>query len=179
MLRAAVLKDAPVLFLENKACYAARANFPGAWPRFLRLLRRTPTRPSPPLPDSGGNVTLVCCGGTLLAWMGAPPDRIRGVGGISRARSIRWRWTNRRLIVPGAPVMTLEEGTLAAGFGAELHAALSEHFPGRMGRSSRLGARELPVAAARGLEDGVLPQAEDVVRCIRALVDPGARDGGA
>jgi pyruvate/2-oxoglutarate/acetoin dehydrogenase E1 component len=189
MLRAAVLKDAPVLFLENKVCYAARTKvsagsmaddffvyFAGDADAPIVCLSLTQFEQE--------DVTLLCYGGTLPIAMEAAvrlltesevsarilapsrlhPLEVERIGG---------------LIVPGAPVLTLEEGTVAAGFGAELHAALSEHFPGRMGRFGRLGARELPVAAARGLEDSILPQAEDVVRCIRALVDPGAREGGA
>ena len=33
----------------------------------------------------------------------------------------------------------------------------------------RIGALELPIGSARTLEDQVLPQADDVVACVRAL----------
>jgi 2-oxoisovalerate dehydrogenase E1 component len=186
MLRAAVLNDSPVLFLENKVCYAARpkispesmaddffvyyAGDAGAPIVCLSLTQ-----------FEDETATLLCYGGALPVAMEAAvrlltefeisvrilapgrlyPLEVEGMGG---------------LIVPGSPVLSLEEGAPAAGFGAEVFAALSEKFPGKISRFCRIGARELPVAAARSLEESILPQVDEIVRSIRALAVPGAQD---
>lgn len=189
MLRAAVLKESPVLFLENKACYGARAKvsagsmaddffvyFAGDADAPIACLSLTRFERE--------DVTLVCYGGTLPIAMEAAVRLLTEFEVSVRilAPSRLYPLEADRLgglIVPGSPVLTLEEGTLAAGFGAEVVAALSERFPGTTGRLCRVGARELPVAAARSLEDGILPQAEDIVRTVRALVDPVAKNEDA
>lgn len=74
------------------------------------------------------------------------------------------------LLVPGAPVATAEEGTLPYGVGAELCAVLTEFSGGKMGPFRRIGARNFPIAAARSLEDQILPQEDDIAASIRALV---------
>ena len=188
MLQAAVLKDSPVLFLENKACYATRPKvaeecmvddffvyFAGDAEAPIACLSLTQFEDE--------TATLVCYGGTLPTAMEAAvrlltesetsvrilvparlyPLEVERIGG---------------LMVPGAPILTAEEGVLAGGFGAELCAALTERFPGQMGRFSRIGARDLPVAAARSLEDSILPQVEEIVRGMRALTGPGQQDRG-
>jgi 2-oxoisovalerate dehydrogenase E1 component len=188
MLRAAVLKESPVLFLENKVCYAARVKisegamvddffvyFSGDADAPIACLSLTQFE------EEGA--TIVCYGGTLPVAMEAAVRLLTefeiSVRILAPARLCPLEVERIGGLIPhGSPVLTVEEGTLAAGFGAELCAALSEHFPGKMGRSRRIGARDLPVAAARSLEDGILPQADEIVRSIRALADRGARDEG-
>ncbi|MFQ5458177.1 MAG: dehydrogenase E1 component subunit alpha/beta, partial [Myxococcota bacterium] len=181
MLEAAVLSDNPVLFVENKVSYGARPRIKaGAMAGdFFAFFAGEDAAPSLCLSLTefeDERATLICYGGALPLAMEAAvrlltefeisvrvlapgrlyPLDVEGLG---------------ELLVPGAPVMTLEEGSLPAGFGAELGAALAERFPGRMGGFGRIGARELPVAAARSLEDDILPQCDAVVRRMISLVD--------
>jgi pyruvate/2-oxoglutarate/acetoin dehydrogenase E1 component len=66
-------------------------------------------------------------------------------------------------------LLTLEEATPEAGWGAELVALASEHTP--MGlRAGRVGAMAMPVPAAGTLEQAVLPGVEKVVEAAIALV---------
>lgn len=60
-------------------------------------------------------------------------------------------------------LLTLEEGSLPLGWGAEIVARLHETaIPGLEAR--RLGAKDMPVPAAAPLEEAVLPGVEDIQR---------------
>ncbi len=74
------------------------------------------------------------------------------------------------LVRAGGRLLTAEEGTLPAGWGAEVVAACAERGWLR-GRVGRVAARNTPVPAARELEEQVLPQVADVVRAALALRD--------
>ena len=66
-------------------------------------------------------------------------------------------------------LVTVEEGGLTLGWGAELIARLVELTPGRL-NAARVAARDLPVPAAPSLEMAVLPQLEDILRAVRKVV---------
>ncbi|MCX7609673.1 MAG: hypothetical protein N2049_10715, partial [Anaerolineales bacterium] len=65
-------------------------------------------------------------------------------------------------------LLTVEEGTLTLGWGAEVAARSIEVVSGLKVR--RVAARDLPIANARSLEDVILPQVRDVVEAALSLI---------
>ncbi len=68
-------------------------------------------------------------------------------------------------------LLTVEEGTLTLGWGAELAARAVEHIDD-FGRHHirRVAARDLPIANAKSLEDAILPSVQDIVNSALSLV---------
>jgi pyruvate/2-oxoglutarate/acetoin dehydrogenase E1 component len=67
-------------------------------------------------------------------------------------------------------LITLEEGTLTAGFGAEIAARVqSEAWGSLHGPTRRIAAPDTAIPAAATLESSVLPGVRDVVAAVRAL----------
>jgi pyruvate/2-oxoglutarate/acetoin dehydrogenase E1 component len=65
-------------------------------------------------------------------------------------------------------LLTVEEGTLSLGWGAEVVARSVEQIKGLQVR--RVAARDLPVASARNLEDAILPSVQDILQAARELI---------
>jgi len=65
-------------------------------------------------------------------------------------------------------LLTIEEGTLSLGWGAELVARSVEKIEGLHVR--RVAAMDLPIANARSLEDAILPSVTDVINAALSLV---------
>ncbi|HKZ55052.1 MAG TPA: transketolase C-terminal domain-containing protein [Anaerolineales bacterium] len=171
LLRSAVLEDDdPVLFIEHKLLYSRPVQpldalpefnverFPGRYPLYRLTLEGAPP-PTLTMAAYGGmaevgmqavrrlayELELFC---ELLVYtelsplsMGPLLDRLHG--------------TQR--------LLTLEEGTLTLGWGAEVAARAAEGLPGSL-RVARVAARDLPIPASGPLEAAVLPQVEDVMR---------------
>jgi pyruvate/2-oxoglutarate/acetoin dehydrogenase E1 component len=68
-------------------------------------------------------------------------------------------------------LVTLEEGNLTLGWGAEVLAQVSEHFSGEPLVTARVAALDLPVPAAPTLEHEVLPQVDDILQKVRKVVN--------
>jgi len=66
-------------------------------------------------------------------------------------------------------LLTVEEGTLSLGWGAEVIARMAESR-NRPDRSQRVAARDLPIANARSLEDAILPSVQDIVQAALNLI---------
>ena len=66
-------------------------------------------------------------------------------------------------------LLTIEEGTRALGWGAEVLAQVNERLPG-LKNSARVAALDLPVPAAPALEQVVLPQVEDIIAAAKKMV---------
>lgn len=64
-------------------------------------------------------------------------------------------------------LLTVEEGTLTLGWGAEVAARAVETVSGLQVR--RVAARDLPIANSRPLEDAILPQVADIVAAARSF----------
>lgn len=68
-------------------------------------------------------------------------------------------------------LLTVEEGTLTLGWGAEVVARAAERSAELGLRAARrVAARDLPIANARPLEDAILPQVQDVVAAAFSLI---------
>ena len=65
-------------------------------------------------------------------------------------------------------LLTVEEGTLSLGWGAELAARAAETVDGL--RVRRVAALDFPVANAKSLEDAILPLVQDIVGAALSLV---------
>lgn len=68
-------------------------------------------------------------------------------------------------------LVTVEEGNLSVGWGAETMARIAERLNGKIGACGRVAARDLPVAAAPSLENAILPQLDDLLRAVRKVVN--------
>jgi len=184
MLRRAVLEsEDPVLFVENKLMYGQPNEQPQDG-RLAEFATRTTDERYPTLTLSLNSfaepdLTLTTYGGMLPVAMEAslelameheifaeivapsllsplPAEALLGALGRSR-----------RLIVA-------EEGTLTAGWGAEVVARLMDranfHFA-----SARVAAKDGIIPTSRPLEEGVLPQPRDIVAAALKLVSSGKR----
>jgi pyruvate/2-oxoglutarate/acetoin dehydrogenase E1 component len=65
-------------------------------------------------------------------------------------------------------LLTVEEGTLSLGWGAEVAARAVERMDGL--RVRRVAALDLPIASAKSLEDAILPSVQDIVNAALGLV---------
>jgi pyruvate/2-oxoglutarate/acetoin dehydrogenase E1 component len=65
-------------------------------------------------------------------------------------------------------LLTIEEGTLSLGWGAEIAARIVSVLPGT--KIARLAAAETPVPASQVLEKSTLPQVEDIVSFVQKMV---------
>ena len=65
-------------------------------------------------------------------------------------------------------LLTVEEGTLSLGWGAEVAARAVERMDGL--RVRRVAALDLPTANAKSLEDAILPSVQDIVNAALSLV---------
>lgn len=68
-------------------------------------------------------------------------------------------------------LVTIEEGGLSLGWGAEVLARVTESLPGRCLAVKRVAARDLPVPAAPTLEMDVLPQVEDIINGVKEVTN--------
>jgi pyruvate/2-oxoglutarate/acetoin dehydrogenase E1 component len=66
-------------------------------------------------------------------------------------------------------LLTVEEGTLSLGWGAEVSARAVETMDGLQVR--RVAALDLPIATAKSLENAILPSVQDVVKAGLSLVN--------
>jgi pyruvate/2-oxoglutarate/acetoin dehydrogenase E1 component len=66
-------------------------------------------------------------------------------------------------------LLTIEEGTLTMGWGAEVGARAAEAIPG-LNCLRRLAAQDTPVPASAELEKTALPQVDDIIDSVRKMV---------
>lgn len=177
LLAAAILHTAdPVLFVENKLLYLERI-FDGDTEWALTEER----------------TSLAPC--YRLTLQGAPPADLTiaaygHMATLARQAATRLAYEHEifaEIIVPTqlAPLdegniiasarrtgrlLTLEEGTLALGWGAEVVARVAEALGPSLRAVHRLAALDLPIPAAVPLEKRVLPQVEDILAAARRLV---------
>ncbi len=67
-------------------------------------------------------------------------------------------------------LLSIEEGTLSMGWGAEILARVAEEGSGKTQKMKRLAARECPVPASMKLEEECLPGVEAIIKAVREMV---------
>jgi len=175
LLAAAIADDDPVLFVEHKLLYTRPLLEPGkgdliefqvektgdAYPAFI--LR----------PADSARLTIACYGYNfeyaraaaldllmeheifveiVLFSQLSPFDLEPVFSSLARTRKL----------------LTVEEGTLSLGWGAEVAARAVERMDGL--RIRRVAALDLPVANAKSLEDAILPSVQDIINAALSLV---------
>jgi pyruvate/2-oxoglutarate/acetoin dehydrogenase E1 component len=68
-------------------------------------------------------------------------------------------------------VLTIEEGNLTLGWGAEIITRLVENLSPPI-RIARVAAKESPIPASPPLEEDILPNLTDILKAVRVLMDP-------
>jgi pyruvate/2-oxoglutarate/acetoin dehydrogenase E1 component len=179
--RAILSDDDPVLFIENKLLYGKTILRPGdgAELTFSRI------------PPQAGDYTPAYA----LSVSGAPAPRLTlatygYMVEIAREALLRLAYEHEvfaEMVVPTrlAPIqvdpivsslrqtmrlLTVEEGTLSLGWGAEVVARCAEALGGELGAARRLGALEGPIPASKPLEDAALPDVDTVIRAALEMV---------
>ena len=66
-------------------------------------------------------------------------------------------------------LLTVEEGTLSAGWGAEILARCAETLGGQLKAVRRVAAMETPIPAAAGLERSSLPDVDDILHAAETI----------
>jgi pyruvate/2-oxoglutarate/acetoin dehydrogenase E1 component len=179
MLLAAIDEDDPVFFVENKLMYG-RPNRRPVDGRVGELRCREVGAPYPALcfsgnDFSGGAATIVTYGGMLPVALEAAirliieHELFTEVLALGRLLPLDLEPVLESVARTGS-LVTLEEGTLTAGIGAEIAARVqSEAWDDLRRPVERIAARDGIIPAARTLEDAVLPSVGDVVRSVTAL----------
>ncbi len=174
LLERAIADDDPVLFIEHKLLYARPflGQAPGelvdfeiekvgdAYPTYI-LRFPAPARPRLTLACYGYNFELarstalellyereIYCEIVLFSCL-SPFDVSPLLGSLKRTQRL----------------MTIEEGSLTGGWGAEIVARSAEAGISGL-QAQRLAGRDLPIANARSLEDVILPTQEAVTRAV-------------
>jgi pyruvate/2-oxoglutarate/acetoin dehydrogenase E1 component len=179
LLLAAIDDDDPVFFIENKLMYG-RPNRRPTGGRLGDLAARESEGPYPALSFSGngfagGETTIVTYGGMLPIVLEAAvrliieDELFTEVVCLSRLLPLDLEQVLESVARTGS-LVTVEEGTLTGGIGAEIAARVqSEAWDDLRRPVERIAARDGIIPAAPTLEEAVLPGVDDVVSAVRAL----------
>jgi acetoin:2,6-dichlorophenolindophenol oxidoreductase subunit beta len=179
LLLAAIDDDEPVFFIENKLMYG-RPNRRPANGRLGDLQCAETEGPYPALSFSGngfagGETTIVTYGGMLPIVLEAAvrliieDELFTEVVCLSRLLPLDLEPVIESVARTGS-LVTVEEGTLTGGVGAEIAARVqSEAWDDLRRPVERIAARDGIIPAAPTLEEAVLPGVDDVVSAVRAL----------
>ena len=179
LLASAVEEDGPVFFIENKLMYGRQNRRPeDGYVDQLRCVETQDTYPALTFSGSdftAGSATIVTYGGMVPVALAAATDLILEeeifceVVVLSRLLPLDVEPVLASVSRTGA-LVTIEEGTLTGGIGAELAAVVQEQAWGELRRPvRRVASRDGVIPSARGLEDAVLPGVRDVVEAVLAL----------
>jgi 2-oxoisovalerate dehydrogenase E1 component len=180
LLRAAIADDDPVLFVEHKLLYTRPLLEPGqgdlvdygiekfgeAYPVYV--LRMANTAPHLTIATYGYNFELARAAAIdlmmeheifaeiVLFSQLSPFDLEALFPSLARTKRL----------------LTVEEGSLTLGWGAEVAAQVAEFRNGSCGYSiSRVAALDVPIANAKSLEDAILPTVQGIVEASLGLVE--------
>lgn len=178
LLLAAIAEDDPVLFVEHKLLYTRPLLQPGqgdladftlenGGEPFPYFVLRPPYAPRLTLATYGYNFELarqaaleLMMEHEIFAEMVvfsqlSPFDLTPLFASLARTRRL----------------LTVEEGTLTLGWGAEVAARAAERSADfSLCTARRVAARDLPIANSRPLEDAILPQVQDIVSAALSLL---------
>jgi 2-oxoisovalerate dehydrogenase E1 component len=183
LLAEAVADDEPVFFIENKLLYGRPNRRPeGGYVDEFRCVEGGGPYPALTFSGnglSGGEATLVTYGGMLPVALEAARELVlehelfTEVVALGQLLPLDLDPVLESVARTGA-LVTVEEGTLTAGVGAEIAARVQAEAWDDLRRPvCRVAARDTIVPAARPLEDEMLPGAADVVGSVMELA--GAR----
>lgn len=184
LLSAAIADEDPVLFIEHKILYAKTLLLPGSgeladWEvsrwgdSYPTFTLRIPNIESSNITIAtyGYNLELVLAAAHELIYEYEIFPEIILFSQLSPFPSASPLFSSvhhtRRLL-------TVEEGTLTLGWGAEIAARSSEQASARQGvrdlKIRRVAALDLPVANSKSLEDAILPSRESILKAALELV---------
>ncbi len=177
LAQAILAGQGPLLFVENKLQYLLPVHTPASLPEFSLAIEGPPDAPL-----------------FRLAVQGAPAPQVTiaaygYMAELARQAMLKLAYEHElfvELIVFTrlAPIedqvllnatrqtgrlLTLEEGALSAGWGAEVLARAATALGPHLKASYRLAARDLPVPASGPLENAVLPSVQDIMHAARRL----------
>ena len=164
LLRAAIADPDPVVFVENKALYAMKAEVPAELP-VIPLGQAATLR-------EGRDVSIIAYGAAVHTALAAA-SQLAGEGveaEILDLRSIQ-PWDEQavlRSLAKTHRLVVVHEAVEAFGVGAEIVARMADiGFDELDGPIVRVGAPFMPVPFSKGLETAYLPSAERVVQAVR------------
>lgn len=173
LLKSAVRDDDPVIFLENKQRYDLEGEVPEG-DHTVPLCETDVKRP-------GEDVTVVAVGGMV--------DRALEAAETLSADGIECEVVDPRTLVPldVEPILAsvrethrlvvVEEAPTFGGYGGEIAATVAEEALFYLDAPiERVGAPFTPVPFAENLEQAYLPDASDVQRAVREVVDADVGD---
>lgn len=168
LLKSAIRDDDPVLFVEHKLLYGMREAVPAA-EELAPIGRARVARAGTDLTIAahGHMVTLALRAADELAREGVRAEvlDLRTLRPLDAAAVLESVGRTQHLV-------TVEEGVLAGGIGAEVAALVAEKAVTSLdGPIVRVGAADCPVPASRVLEDAVLPSAARIVAAARRALD--------
>lgn len=177
LLRTAVLEDEdPVLFLEHKLLYAESLQAVGEGPEW-HVEPTGGAYPAYRVRVAGAPAPVL----TIAAYGYAAEIARRSLQVLAIEHEIFAELVIFTHLSPFDPaplldslrqthrLLTMEEGTRTLGWGAEVLASAME-APGAGFRAGRVAALDLPIPAARPLEDAVLPSVEKTIAAALALL---------
>ncbi len=162
-LTAVMGDEAPVLFLENKLLYTRPLALPDDEGWIGNFATRSddapyPTRRLSPTDFKRTDVVIATYGGMTEICLEAA-ERLLLEHEIA-AEVVVYSQIQPLAALRADRLVTVEEGITEWGWGAELIASAQPR------RSARVGAKNVPIPAARSLEEDVLPQTDDVVAAV-------------
>jgi 2-oxoisovalerate dehydrogenase E1 component len=171
MLRSAIADPDPVVIVESRALYQTKGMVPlGA----------------PAEPVGGARVrregadVVVLTWGTMVPQALAAAERLAADGVEACVVDLRWldplddETIERVVRASAGRVLVVHEANLTGGFGAEVAARVHErHFDYLDAPVARLGAPDTRMPSAPSLQRALLPDADAIVRTVRALATGG------
>jgi pyruvate/2-oxoglutarate/acetoin dehydrogenase E1 component len=176
MLSAAIYDNDPVLFIEHKLLYASQLMETGMGEMADYQVEQTkgpyPTFTLRPLSDA--SLTIACYGYNFELARSAALELLMEYEIYTEI--VLFSQLSPFSLEPlflslehTRKLLTVEEGTLSMGWGAEVLARIGERIVGV--HTKRVAAMDLPIANARNLEDVILPSIRGIVDAALALVD--------
>jgi|YNPNPStandDraft_1061719.scaffolds.fasta_scaffold02757_3 pyruvate/2-oxoglutarate/acetoin dehydrogenase E1 component len=166
LLKAAIDDPDPVLFVEHKLLYWTKGHVPRepyTLPFGVAATRR-----------HGNDVTIVAHSRMVSAALAASETLAKeGVDAeVIDLRTLSPLDTDTitASVEKTGRLVTVEEGYLCNGIGAEISARVAERaFPSLKAPIVRVGGADVPIPYSPPLEDAAIPQTADIVRAVRTL----------
>src|SRR6202521_1422323 len=172
LLRTAIRCDDPVLFLEHKRLYRetyGRAPYPG---------------PDYTIPFGKAKVVQPGTDLSVITYGAVVPRALQAAQKLEREQGVKVELIDLRCLNPfdwdaiatsvskTSRALVSDEDTLSWGYGAEIAARIADQLFDHLDAPvRRVAAKDVFVAYQPILEDAILPQAEDLLRAMKELVE--------